>query len=175
MKNKQMIKLAVSILSSVIMISSSALNAYAEGAATTSGNTNQQPNVLTQLVLPLVIMFALMYFLFIRPQKKRDNELKAMQNNLQIGDEVVTSGGIIGIVVRKGDDNVVIETGGEKNKIRIKSYAIAENISAIERAKEAQQSKKSPSGLASAQLVDDTEESEKKSKKKSKKENESEE
>ena len=50
-----------------------------------------------------------------------------MQNNIQIGDEIVTIGGIVGMVVRKGDDNVVIETGGERNKLRIKLWAISEH------------------------------------------------
>lgn len=167
MKTKKALKIFSSAVSAVMILSVSTMTAFAEGTASTGGS-NQETNVFTQLVLPLVIMFALLYFLFIRPQKKRDKELKDMQSNLQIGDEVVTSGGIIGMVVRKGDDNVVIETGGERNKIRIKSYAIAENVTALERAKEAQQTKKSAVGLASAQLVDDTA-ADKKSKKKSKK------
>ncbi len=172
MKSKKILKAITSAASALMVFSVSSMNAFAEGTAAGAG-ANQEVNYFTQLVLPLVIMFALLYFLFIRPQKKRDNELKEMQNNLQIGDEVVTSGGIIGIVVRKAEDNVVIETGGERNKIRIKSYAIAENVSAIERAKEAQAAKKSQAGLASAKLVDETE-NEKKSKK-SKKDKESEE
>ena len=57
-----------------------------------------------------------------------------MQDNVQIGDEIVTYGGMVGIVVRKGEDNVVIETGGEKNKIRIKTWAISENTTAKEKA-----------------------------------------
>ena len=172
MKSKKILKAITSAASALMVFSVSSMNAFAEGTAAGAG-ANQEVNYFTQLVLPLVIMFALLYFLFIRPQKKRDNELKEMQNNLQIGDEVVTSGGIIGIVVRKAEDNVVIETGGERNKIRIKSYAIAENVSAIERAKEAQAAKKSQAGLASAKLADETE-NEKKSKK-SKKDKESEE
>lgn len=172
MKSKKILKAITSAASALMVLSVSAMNAFAEGNAAGTG-ANQEVNYFTQLVLPLLIMFALLYFLFIRPQKKRDNELKEMQNNLQIGDEVVTSGGIIGIVVRKAEDNVVIETGGERNKIRIKSYAIAENVSAMERAKEAQAAKKSQAGLASAKLVDEAE-NEKKSKK-SKKDKESEE
>ena len=71
-----------------------------------------------------------------------------MQDNIQIGDEIVTYGGMVGIVVRKGDDNVVIETGGEKNKIRIKTWAISENTTAKEKAaaeeKAAKKSKMTP-------------------------------
>ena len=57
-----------------------------------------------------------------------------MQDSIQVGDEIVTIGGIVGMVVRKGDDNVVIETGGERNKLRIKLWAVSENTTAKEKA-----------------------------------------
>ena len=88
------------------------------------------------MLIPLAIMFALLYFVAIRPQKKRDKELKEMQESLQVGDEVVTGGGIVGIVVSVGEDTVVIETGGAKHKLRIKNWAITENVTAAERIKE---------------------------------------
>ena len=116
------------------------------------------------MLIPLVIMFALLYFVAIRPQKKRDKELKEMQQSLQVGDEIVTGGGIVGIVVSVGDDTVVIETGGAKHKLRIKNWAITENVTAIERMKEAKATGKKTAGLATAAVVDDTED--KKSKKK---------
>lgn len=75
-----------------------------------------------------VLMFVLMYFILIRPQKKQEKAAQKMRDELQIGDEVVTIGGIIGIVVRKGSDTVIIETGNDKSRIRIKSSAIAENL-----------------------------------------------
>ena len=71
-------------------------------------------------LIPLVLIFVVMYFLLIRPQRKKDKEQQQMRNNLEVGDEVVTIGGIIGIVVSLKEDNVVIETAGERNKIRIK-------------------------------------------------------
>ncbi len=92
-----------------------------------------------------------------------------MQSNIEIGDEIVTIGGIVGMVIRKGDDNIVIETGGERNKMRIKLWAVSENTTALERAKEAKAAAKKgdSSALTSAAVVDDTED-EKKSKKKNK-------
>jgi preprotein translocase subunit YajC len=102
----------------------------------------------------------------IRPQKKRDRELKEMQQSLQVGDEVVTGGGIVGIVVSVGEDTVVIETGGAKHKLRIKNWAITENVSAAERFKEAKAAGKtsSSSTVEAAAVVDDDDD--KKSKKK---------
>ena len=79
---------------------------------------------LTTLV-PLALIIVLFYFMLIRPQSKRDKQMKAMRENLQVGDEVTTTGGIVGIVIGIKDDTVLIETGGDKNKIRVKKWAIS--------------------------------------------------
>ena len=59
--------------------------------------------------LPIIIMFALLYFLMIRPQMKRAKEAKAMVEALQKGDEVVTSGGLVGRITKLGDQYVTLE------------------------------------------------------------------
>jgi preprotein translocase subunit YajC len=59
--------------------------------------------------LPLVLMFVVMYFLMIRPQQKRAKEQKAMMDALAKGDEVVTSGGILGKVSKVTDAYVTVE------------------------------------------------------------------
>ena len=66
-------------------------------------------------VLPLVLMFVVMYFLMIRPQQKRAKEQRAMMDALAKGDEVVTAGGMLGRVVKVVDAYVTIEvaTGTE--------------------------------------------------------------
>ena len=76
---------------------------------------------------PLVLIFVVFYFLLIRPQKKRDKETQKMRNSVQVGDEVITAGGIIGRVVSIKEDNVVIETGNDRSKVRIKRWAIQSN------------------------------------------------
>lgn len=115
---------------------------------------NQQQTgsmVTTFLMFGIIIVF--FYFLMIRPQKKKDKEQKEMRDNIQIGDEIMTIGGIVGIVVKKTEDTVVIETGGDKSKLRIKAWAIQENVTLTEKiaaeknarqksAAEAKQSKK---------------------------------
>ena len=73
----------------------------------------------------LVVLMVVMYFVMIRPQKKKENELKKMRDSMQIGDEIITNAGIVGIVSSIKDDTVVIETGGDRNKIRIKKWAIS--------------------------------------------------
>lgn len=166
-------KLAAIFASAVSAISGSAffaMNAFAEeaaGAAASDAPANAGGGLMT-FVLPLVLMFVLLYFMAIRPQKKRDQEAQQMQNSLQVGDEIVTRDGIVGMIFRIGDDTVVIETGGERHKLRIKKWAIAENVTAAEKAKAAQAQAKAKKGLASAAVTDDGGESEKKKSKKSK-------
>ncbi len=61
--------------------------------------------------LPLILMIAVFYFILIRPQRKKEKELKNMINALKVGDEVATIGGIHGKIVRIKDDLFVIESG----------------------------------------------------------------
>jgi preprotein translocase subunit YajC len=93
-------------------------------------------------VIMLVLMLVFFYLFLIRPQKKKDQEQKAMQSAVSIGDEILTVGGIVGIVVSIADDSILIETGGNKNKIRIKVWAIHENITQTEAALEAKKEEK---------------------------------
>ena len=78
-------------------------------------------------VLPLVLMVVVFYFLLIRPQKKKEKETQRMRNSIQVGDEIVTAGGIVGLVVSIKEDTVVIETGNDRSKVRIKRWAIQSN------------------------------------------------
>ncbi len=77
-------------------------NAYAQAAQASGGFDLLQ-------MLPLVLMFVLLYFLMIRPQSKRAKEHKAMLAGLQKGDEVVTAGGTLGKVTKVGDNFVSVE------------------------------------------------------------------
>ena len=60
-------------------------------------------------LLPIVLMFVLLYFLMIRPQMKRAKEHKQMVEGLQKGDEVITSGGVLGRITRLGDAYIAVE------------------------------------------------------------------
>ena len=79
-------------------------NAYAQGAAAAAG-----PMSTLTGMLPLVLMFGVLYFFMIRPQIKRANEQKAMIAALQKGDEVVTQGGLVGRVAELSDAYVTLE------------------------------------------------------------------
>ena len=82
------------------------------------------------MFIPLV---ALMYFMMIRPQKKKQKEEQAMRDNLQIGDEITTIGGIIGKSVTVKEDSLIIETGADRNHMKITRWAISQNNTANEK------------------------------------------
>jgi len=73
-----------------------------------------------------------MYLLVFLPQKKRDKKAKAMLNAMQVGNSVITIGGITGKVINIKDDEVTIETGVEKTKINFKKWAVKEVIAPVE-------------------------------------------
>lgn len=81
-------------------------------------------------ILIMVLMFAVMYFFTIRPQKKREKEEAAMRSCVDIGDKIITIGGIAGVVItaKDGDEEIVIETGGDKTRLRVKRWAIQTRI-----------------------------------------------
>ena len=79
-------------------------------------------------LIMMALVFVAFYFFLIRPQKKRDKETQAMRSNIEVGDEVVTIGGILGIVVSIKDDTLVLETGSDRSKIRILRSAIQQNL-----------------------------------------------
>ena len=77
------------------------------------------------MIIMMVGLLVVMYFFMIRPQKKQEKEQNAMRNNLAVGDEVTTIGGIIGKVVSIKEETCVIETTHERTKIRILKSAIS--------------------------------------------------
>ena len=101
-----------------------------ETAGQTANKTGQESNsilsMLTMLI-PLALMIVIFYFLIIRPEKKRSKKMKEMLDNLEVADEVVTTGGIIGRVLSVKEDTVLIETGSDRTKIRVLKSSIAEN------------------------------------------------
>ena len=78
------------------------------------------------MLLPMVLVIVLMYFIMIRPQSKKRKKEEAMRKGAQIGDEITTIGGITGRIVSIKEENetLVIETGADRSKIRIKRWAI---------------------------------------------------
>lgn len=95
--------------------------------------TATQGGSSTSMIIMLVGMFAIMYFLMIRPQKKRQKEEQAMRDAVEVGDEITTIGGICGKVVTTKEDSLIIETGADRNRMMIKRWAVQINNTANER------------------------------------------
>ena len=92
--------------------------AHAQGAAAASS-----PESTLMSTLPLVVMFVILYFVMIRPQMKKAKETKAMLEALSKGDEVVTSGGLVGRIAKLGDTFVQLELA-ERIEVQVQRAAI---------------------------------------------------
>ena len=79
------------------------------------------------MIIYLVVIFGAMYFLLIRPQKKKQKEEKKMRENLQVGDEIVTIGGIYGRVISLKEDSMVIESLSDHSKLTVARWALQTN------------------------------------------------
>ena len=78
-------------------------------------------------IIWMVVLFAIMYFLMIRPQTKEQKRLQAMLSAMEVGDSVVTTGGFYGVVIDMTDEDVIVEFGNNKNcRIPMRKQAIAE-------------------------------------------------
>ncbi len=75
--------------------------------------------------LPLIILIAVMYFLMIRPQRKKDKAINDMRRSLTVGDEIVTIGGICGKIVKTKDETIVVQVGADKVKMEMMRWAVS--------------------------------------------------
>ncbi len=81
------------------------------------------PAYASQIIM-IVALFAIMYFMMIRPQRKKDKEIKEMRDSLAVGDEILTIGGIYGKVVKIKDDKLTIQVGSDRTRIDIAKWAV---------------------------------------------------
>ncbi len=88
-------------------------HAHAQAAA-------QQPSMLASFI-PLILIFLIFYFLLIRPQQKKQKEHKVLLDSIQRGDEILSSGGILGKVIKVDNDKLTVEISKGVNVIIIRS------------------------------------------------------
>jgi preprotein translocase subunit YajC len=110
---EKMKKIIISLLSMALLSTS----AFAEGVAAPAGNPMSS-------ILMLVVFFAIFWFLLIRPQQKKNKELRKMLSELSKGDEVVTNGGVIGKIAKIDDTFVDLEVA-ENVTIKVQRNAVA--------------------------------------------------
>lgn len=96
------------------------MNAYAQGAAPAAAD----PLGGLMGLLPIILMFVVLWFLMIRPQMKRAKEHKALVEGLQKGDEVITQGGVAGKITKVGDSYVNVEVAAN-TEVLVQKQAVA--------------------------------------------------
>ena len=96
--------------------------AYAQTAAHGAAAGSSNPILA---YAPLVVMFGVLYFLMIRPQQKKQKDLKKFVDELKKGDKVVTSSGIIGVISGLKDTSVILKVGEGETKIEFVKSAVA--------------------------------------------------
>ncbi|MBQ3669087.1 MAG: preprotein translocase subunit YajC [Clostridia bacterium] len=99
------------------------LDVPAAGSTDGAATGNQILGLLPTLIF-LVLMFVVLYFFMIRPQKKKEKAVKAMLDALKVGDRVLTIGGIYGTVTGVKDDQVIIAVGAQKTVMNMARWAI---------------------------------------------------
>ena len=113
-------------------------------------------------VIVLVAFIAIMYFLLIRPQKKKEKTIQNMRNNLQVGDEIITIGGICGKIVKTKDESIVIQVGADKVKFEMMRWSVSAVVSSAKPAsapaeEEPERKKVMPKRLKKASAEEDEE------------------
>lgn len=86
---------------------------------------------LQAFILPIGLL-VIFYFFAIRPQRKKEKEIKEMRGSLKVGDEVITIGGIQGKIVKLKVDNVTLEVSSAKTKLDVTRWAIGSVVKASE-------------------------------------------
>ena len=77
-----------------------------------------------EMWIMIIAMFALMYFLMIRPENKRKKEAQNMRDSLAVGDEITTIGGITGTICAVKENTIVIESGADRVRVELTKWAV---------------------------------------------------
>ena len=122
--------------------------------------------------MPMIIMIGVMVVMFFfmnRSQKKKQKEEQEKRDSVQIGDEITTIGGIMGRVVTVKEDTLIIETGADRNKMKIAKWAISVNNTANEKVEAERQAAKEAAEAAKKAKMEEAADKSKAKRKKTKK------
>lgn len=98
--------------------------APAAGDVTTGGDQVNSIAALATTFLPLILIFVVFWFMLIRPQRKKDKQVKEMLNNLKAGDRICTIGGIYGTITGIKDDTITLSVGKDNLSMVVARWAI---------------------------------------------------
>ena len=95
-------------------------------AATETADASATGGMASSLVM-MAMLFGIMYFFMIRPEKKRKKQAEEMRNNVEVGDKITTIGGMVGRVVHVTSDRITFETGEDRVRIEVTKWALSSN------------------------------------------------
>ena len=101
-----------------------AQTAAGDAASSEAAGTGTTIAALATTFLPLILIFVVFWFMLIRPQRKKDKQVKEMLNNLKAGDRICTIGGIYGTIIALKDDNVTLSVGKDNLSMVVARWAI---------------------------------------------------
>ena len=78
-----------------------------------------------ETLIMVAVMFALLYFMMIRPENKRKKEAQAMRDSLSVGDEITTIGGLTGTICQVKENTIVLESGVDRVRVEFTKWAIS--------------------------------------------------
>ena len=119
MKAKKILTVVLAVCVMACIFSGCATTAATADASATGG-------MASSLVM-MAALFAVMYFLMIRPEKKRKKQAEEMRNNVEVGDKITTIGGMVGRVVHVTSDRITFETGEDRVRIEVTKWALSSN------------------------------------------------
>ena len=119
MKAKKILTIVLAVCVMACIFSGCAPAAATADASATGG-------MASSLVM-MAMLFAVMYFLMIRPEKKRKKQAEEMRNNVEVGDKITTIGGMVGRVVHVTSDRITFETGEDRVRIEVTKWALSSN------------------------------------------------
>ncbi len=99
-------------------------DAAADPTAATAMSTGETVAALVTSLLPMVLIFVVFYFLLIRPQRKKDKQVKQMLDNLKVTDRVCTIGGIYGTITAIKDDTITLSVGNQTMTMVVARWGI---------------------------------------------------
>jgi len=97
------------ILNLVLVVGLLITLAFISGCALTGTPEGEEGGSIAPLIIFLVLIFGMMYFLMIRPQRKRQKEHQELMEDLRRGDRVITAGGVYGVIESVSEDSVIIK------------------------------------------------------------------
>ncbi len=137
-------------------------------AGASTGATGAAGGNQWTFIVMIGVMVAMMFFMN-RSQKKKQKEEQEKRDNVQIGDEITTIGGIMGRVITVKEDSLIIETGADRNKMKIAKWAISTNNTADEKAAAEREAAKAAAEAEKQKKMEEAAENSKAKRKKTKK------